>query len=247
MTSDHFLRLSDDIDYPYSIVVSKRAKYLRIKLSTHGLLSVTVPYLIDVNIAHDFINSKKAWVEKSLSKIKVSEVNQLPKVLNLRLIGEVWNVSYEESTIETKLVITELEIATFQKEGLIRIKGGNAEINDLSQVSKLLNKWCRNKAFDLFSKMLNGLAENHGFHYNNLAIRSQKTRWGSCSSKKNINLNSKLIFLPKEIVEYVMIHELCHTIEMNHSSAFWALVDECDPNYNDNKRQLRIMGQKIPI
>ena len=87
--------------------------------------------------------------------------------------------------------------------------------------------------------MLEDLAEKHGFHYKKLSIRSQKTRWGSCSSSKNISLNSKLLLFSRDIVQYVMIHELCHTIQMNHSSSFWKLVEDCDPNFKNNRKELK--------
>ena len=95
--------------------------------------------------------------------------------------------------------------------------------------------------------MLQELAELHGFHYQRLSIRAQKTRWGSCSHQKNINLNCKLLFMPEEVVKYVMIHELCHTIEMNHSSRFWALVNDCDPSYKKHKQQLKDLSREVVL
>jgi len=145
------------------------------------------------------------------------------------------------------LILIEQKASVGHQENEIKIKGNKEELKDLSLVTKLLNQWCRKKAAIIFKNMLENLAEIHGFHYHRLTIRAQKTRWGSCSSKKNINLNCKLLFMPKEVVEYVMIHELCHTVEMNHSSAFWALVEDCDPKYHENKHQLRVLGQRIPI
>ncbi|NJR66755.1 MAG: M48 family metallopeptidase, partial [Leptolyngbyaceae cyanobacterium CRU_2_3] len=66
---------------------------------------------------------------------------------------------------------------------------------------------------------------------NKIAVRGQKTIWASCSSKKNISLNYKLMFLPPELVRYVFIHELCHTAHLNHSENFWAFVEEKAPDY----------------
>jgi len=74
---------------------------------------------------------------------------------------------------------------------------------------------------------LERLARKHGLTYNQLKIRKSKTRWGSCSSKRTINLSFYLILLPQHLIEYVLLHELCHTVEMNHSPAFWALLDRC--------------------
>lgn len=75
--------------------------------------------------------------------------------------------------------------------------------------------------------------------FNKLTLRSQKTRWGSCSSKGNISLNHKIFLLPENISDYVIIHELCHTRIMSHSKMFWDLVAKFYPNYNEAKKYLR--------
>ena len=80
------------------------------------------------------------------------------------------------------------------------------------------------------SVQLAELAELHGFKYTGVKIRKSKTRWGSCSSKGIINLSFYLMLLPEHLKEYVLLHELCHTIQMNHSPAFWALLNKCTQN-----------------
>jgi predicted metal-dependent hydrolase len=74
---------------------------------------------------------------------------------------------------------------------------------------------------------LERLAKMHGFHYQGVRIRKCKTRWGSCSSKGNISLSFYLMLLPHHLQEYVLLHELCHTVQMNHGPAFWAILDKC--------------------
>jgi len=69
------------------------------------------------------------------------------------------------------------------------------------------------------------LAQQHGFHYRQIRIKKSKTRWGSCSSKGIINLSLYLMLLPVHLIEYVLLHELCHTVVMNHSADFWSLLD----------------------
>jgi predicted metal-dependent hydrolase len=80
------------------------------------------------------------------------------------------------------------------------------------------------------------LANKHGFTYKSVQIRKSKTRWGSCSSKKAINLSLYLMLLPKHLREYVLLHELCHTVHMNHSPIFWNLLDYCT---NGKAKELR--------
>ena len=82
-------------------------------------------------------------------------------------------------------------------------------------------------------------SNNYPFSYNTISIRNQKTCWGSCSSKKNLNFNYKLIFLSPELRDYVIVHELCHLQELNHSKKFWNLVSQTIPNYKDLRTQLK--------
>jgi len=79
----------------------------------------------------------------------------------------------------------------------------------------------------------------YDFKYNRVAIRAQRTRWGSCSSKGNLNFNYKLALLSPELLDYVIVHELCHLGEFNHSDKFWELVSKALPNYREYKDELR--------
>ena len=238
MSDSFHLVLSNGELYPYKVVVSKRAKYIRIKLSHKGELSVVRPRSSLIESTHDFMRSKKAWVEKNLGKICLSSINNVPKVLDFPLLMETWNIDYIEDLSIDDVVLAE------KPNRQLELKG---KIKDIGLIKIKLNKWCQKEAKDIFSLILEEIAEKNGFHYNRLTIRSQKTRWGSCSIRKNISLNSKLLLFPEHIVRYVMIHELCHTIEMNHSSRFWALVEECDPYYMQNRKELRVLGEKISL
>ena len=82
-------------------------------------------------------------------------------------------------------------------------------------------------------------AQTYGFKYNRVALRAQRSRWGSCSIKGNLNFNVKLIFLPIELVDYVIVHELCHLRHMNHSKAFWDEVFQILPNAKALRKQMR--------
>lgn len=240
MNKTHWLTLSQQ-EHPYQIVSSIRAKYIRVKLSNKGELSVVIPKGVAVHQAHEFIKSRSDWVEKHLQNLPTVKTEVRPDDLLLPLLGEEWGINYREDTGNIICENTHLhETNEFQLE-----ISGNTQ--DISLIKEVIEIWCKHKAKPIFNRMLGDIAEEFGFHYKRLSIRAQKTRWGSCSSNKNINLNCKLLFFSPEIVRYVMIHELCHTIEMNHSSRFWSLVEECDPLYKNHRTQLKQLSRDIPI
>lgn len=84
-----------------------------------------------------------------------------------------------------------------------------------------------------------------GVTYNRIFIKEQKTRWGSCSSQGNLNFNWRLILAPEEVLNYVVVHELAHRKEMNHSKAFYAIVESVLPDYRQSRKWLRENGQRL--
>lgn len=100
------------------------------------------------------------------------------------------------------------------------------------------------QAMQVFPERVRYYAEQMGVTYNRICLREQKTRWGSCSSRKNLNFNWKLIMMPPEILDYVVVHELSHLVEMNHSKRFWAVVEKYYPQYEKAKAWLKANGGK---
>lgn len=113
---------------------------------------------------------------------------------------------------------------------------------DLSESKR--NVYIR-KAKETITKRVSYFARLMGVSYRNITIREQKTRWGSCSSEKNLNFNWKLILAPPEVLDYVVVHELCHLKEMNHSKAFWDEVGKVMPEYETYKLWLKENGWKL--
>ena len=226
----------EDKTYPCEIVHSKRARYLRIKLANTGALSVVVPKGVGENQVKAFVLSQTDWVEHKLKGL--SPVNNKPSQLKLTYLDEIWAVEYHADQQFTSLQAYSKDDSTIQCVGAV---------NDTALLHKVLGQWLKGKAEKVIPERLAELAELHGFHFNRVTIRGQKTRWGSCSSSKNINLNYKLLFLEQPLVDYVLIHELCHTLEMNHSARFWDLVADCDANYKQHDKALNKIARSIPL
>jgi predicted metal-dependent hydrolase len=95
-------------------------------------------------------------------------------------------------------------------------------------------------------RWLDELSAEHRLPYAKASIRQQRTRWGSCSRHGTISLNARLLFLPPVLVDYVLLHELCHTKELNHSPRFWALLGSQDPECEAHRKALRKARAVIP-
>lgn len=102
----------------------------------------------------------------------------------------------------------------------------------------------REQARSVLTEKSNDYAKQLGVSFNKIRIGNQRTRWGSCSSKGTISYNWRLILMPEEIMDYVVVHELCHLIEMNHSSRFWMLVSGILPDYAVRKTWLKQHGNE---
>lgn len=98
----------------------------------------------------------------------------------------------------------------------------------------------KNQALELVRNKLEHFNKFYNFKYNKVTVRNQSTRWGSCSKSGNLNFNYKLALLPENLVDYVVVHELCHLGEFNHSKNFWDLVARTVPDFKERRQELRI-------
>ncbi len=109
-----------------------------------------------------------------------------------------------------------------------------------------LRERLRREAEEMLLPRLEGYAALHGFHYSAVRFRFQRTRWGSCSAKGNINLNVGLVFLPEPLIRYVLLHELCHTVALDHSDRFWKALFAVEGEALFLDKQLRRGQRYVP-
>lgn len=134
--------------------------------------------------------------------------------------------------VQFKSVATPKPVVQFSADScVVYAENNHHETALFSNLKKISKKYLLNRVQEL--------ADRHNFEYNDVRVKGQRTRWGSCSSKKNLNFNWRLIHTSKECIDYVIIHELAHTVHMNHSRNFWNLVEQFVPNYRVIKNSLR--------
>jgi len=225
----------------YTFRRSKRARYLRLLIRPDVSVEIVLPWFVSKAQGLQFLEEKRHWVMQSLqrasleAKPKITEW-VLPDHITLPSIDQVWQVNYEPLSSRKRVTL-------YQSDNQLLLVGATAEKN---KVALRLRGWLLAQAEQCLSPRFHQMAQQHQFDYRQLQFRFQKSRWGSCSSEGNISLNTKLLFLPVEMVDYVMVHELCHLKHMNHSRAFWRTVERMMPDYKTHDRALRLADQHIP-
>jgi predicted metal-dependent hydrolase len=117
--------------------------------------------------------------------------------------------------------------------------------NESESIPVILEKNLRKSAKEIFVSRAIHYSKVYGLDFENVTVKDQKSKWGSCSTKGNLNFNWKLIFGPKEVLDYVVIHEVCHLKEMNHSDRFWSLVAQQCPDYKAKRKFLKLNGHLV--
>jgi len=210
--------LFDQTKIPYSLVKGKLNR-IRIRFDSDLLIVETGTGQLSADDL-SFIEDKKRWITKNYLRLKQAKDELLTTQASLedsvRIFGEAVPVQYENH---------HKTAYRLNQKGLIIYAPSfdNKSILVASALFFYAKQYLKKRTLEI--------AHQLGYELSNIRIKNLRSKWGSCSSKKNINLNWRLIFLAPFVVDYVIIHELCHLTHMNHSSEFWNLVSQFCPTY----------------
>lgn len=228
----------------YKVRESHKAKHVNLKISPHHGLEVVVPKGFDHRRIPEILQKKQKWINKIAQQFEAQQEFLVPTTpdqrvteIALQAIAETWQVEHYPTT-DTHVVVTE------KPEQRLQVRGA---ITHTDLCHKALRQWLAHKARTHLVPWLRTVSHEVQLPFEQASVRGQKTRWASCSQNKMISLNYKLLFLPPEVVRYVFVHELCHTIHMNHSAAFWQLVGEKDPIYEQLDAELHNIWRYVPV
>lgn len=129
----------------------------------------------------------------------------------------------------------------------IYINSKIAENKVAKEMALQLRIWMIEKGSEIIKKRTAEYSVILGVKYNNIRIKDTKTRWGSCSSKRNLNFNYRILMAPEKVMDYIIVHELCHLKHMNHGKQFWETVALYMPDYQNQKEWLKVNGMKLYV
>ena len=214
---------------PNKIIRSKR-KTLSLTINENAELIIRAPKRLSIEKIQDFINEKENWINRKKRLIE----NQIKDVTSnhnkLLYLGNLFPINVEQNASKELFFTGEEFIAN------------SIEPDSLSLSIK---KWYKNKFKEIALPRVAYFANKHNLMVNQVRIKNQKTMWGSCSYKNNINLNYLLLMAPMGVIDYVIVHELVHTIHRNHSTDFWDSVELIMPQFQEHKRWLKKNGYKL--
>ncbi len=228
-------------DVAYRVRTSSRARNVRLQLAADGL-TVVVPLHFNLCRIPAIVEGKRAWIEGHLKRFADQaaaarvEPAALPEGIELSALGESWRVEYRPARTRKIGVIEE-------KPDRVVVYGA---IDDRGACREALKRWLCRRAREALVPWLGRLAGEGGFRFAEAVIRGQRTRWASCSSAGKISLSYKLLFLEREEVRCVLLHELCHTRCMNHSARFWQLLNRYEPACKGIHRGMRNGWKRVP-
>ena len=213
---------------PDKIIRSNR-KTLSISINENAELIVRAPNRISDQKIQDFINEKENWITRNQSIVKARAKDTAKDKNTLLYLGTFFPLKPDN---DAKKI-------SFNGEEFL------ADLQNREKTNKSLKTWYKNKFKEVAVPRLFYFAKKHNLEVNQVRIKEQRTLWGSCSSRNNINLNFLLIMAPLKVIDYVIIHELVHTVHKNHSVNFWNAVEEIMPNYKEAKHWLKENGYRL--
>ena len=218
--------------FPFQIEVLRtdRKKTVSIYFEDN-LVKVSVPRFLSENLIRDLITKRTSWIE---SKLKEKSEKYISKP-NEYESGEIF--SYLGRNYRLK-VVTGDRASIKMKNGYL-VATTLDTVAEKNQIKPLLEDWYQSHAEIILKEKTKRLARIVGVTPKSVSVRDYKSRWGSCSNRGEINFNWKIILAPHQVVDYVVVHELCHLLEHNHSSRYWKHVEQHVPDWRERRDWLK--------
>jgi len=222
----------------FDIIYSQR-KSVGINLDEHGNVTVRAPKHLKLEEAEKIILKKASWILKKKNELENKQKMSTPKQY---VDGELFLYLGEEMPLNIVLNPHRTHLEVIFKGDQIKVR---TPVADPHNLRRAMEGWYRYKTEDFVLKCIHYYKTKFPTVINRVLIKEQKSRWGSCSSKGNLNFNWRLSMAPPEVIEYIVVHEMCHLVHMNHSKEFWTLVESMVPDHKKHKEWLKTNGRML--
>lgn len=212
-------------------LVRSRRKTLSLIVEPDGTLTVRAPLRMKEADIRGFIEQKKDWIKRK--QVKARE-----EALPVRLYMDEERFWYLGKEVP-------LRIVPDGNPALVMEKSFKLTESAQPQAESIFTAWYKKQARKVISERVELFARQHGFKVKKIRISSARTRWGSCSQKGTLSFAWRLVMAPLNVIDYVVVHELCHLKEMNHSKTFWVQVETILPDYKTRRKWLKNHGKKL--
>lgn len=216
---------------PDRIIRSKR-KSVSVGVDSLGRVTVRAPLRYPEDKITAFLAEKEEWILKHQKRMRATGIYLPENGLDgygLLLLGERYILTLDDGK----------RVRLNEAEKRIFLPRENAE--------QRLKRWLKENAKRIFTQATRMRADEMGVSYQSVTISSATTRWGSCTGDNRLRFSYRLLYAPKPVIDYVIVHELCHTLHHDHSPRFWAAVESVIPDYKDKRKWLKDRGALLKI
>lgn len=231
----------DDLP-PHTVRVSQRARRVRLVVTPREGLVVVVPRRFPARGVSDVLRSHAAWIERATARTAEKRAHfdallgaPLPTRVDLPGIGVSWTIALRPGSGD--------RVRGTARDGELVLAGA---VGDRAACYEAMRRAVARAARERLPLALGGTEAETGWRASRVTVRRQRTRWGSCSARGSISLNSSLAFLPARLVRFVFVHELAHTQRLDHSPAFWELVQRHEAEWRSCRGELRDAWRHVP-
>lgn len=209
-------------------IIREKRKTLKIIIDEKKGLIVVAPQKTTLKKISEILEKKKSWIEKNMKRQSQEKIANLEFVTYRRtfLLGKIYDIEF--STQLKKISLNETKLIVPYKTN-----------EDLKIFVRKTKKWYKNLAEIVLKQRIDELSKEHSFSFNSFKIGDFRGKWGSCDSGKNIKFNWRLLMLQPDLVDFVILHELVHTREMNHSEKFYNILFQIVPDGKLKRKALK--------
>jgi predicted metal-dependent hydrolase len=216
-------------DLAYTVRRSSRARRVRVRVDPHAGVEVVLPVRAAGREAAAAVAELRPWIERRLAEAAAARVRLAAPAGTVPYLGAALRIRHEHGRAR------------------VHRRGDELLVPDGDGATPAIERWYRARARAEIAPRLDAATAQLGRPYTALSIRNQRTRWGSCSSQGAMSFNWRLLLAPEPVLDYVVWHEACHLVVMDHSRRFWGLLERHLPAYREPQRWLRANGSALVL